>query len=109
MRGLVLRAWSTASNAARLAALARDGGSPTICEFRETAERGCLIGYGPDLSELRGRTADYVAKILRGGTPGELPVEGRTHFEFTINLKTTRALAIELPLSLLARADEVIE
>ncbi len=97
------------SNATQLAALARDAGLPTICEFREFAERGCLIGYGPNLMELRKRAVDHVTKILRGATPGELPVEGPTHFGFTINLKTARALGIELPPSILARADEVIE
>jgi putative tryptophan/tyrosine transport system substrate-binding protein len=97
------------SNATQLAALARDAGLPTICEFRELAERGCLIGYGADLNELRRRAADYVAKILRGAIPGELPVEGPTHFEFAINLKTAGSLGIELPPSLLARADGVIE
>lgn len=96
-------------HAAQLAELAREAGLPTICEWRESAQRGCLIGYGADLSEMRRRAADYVTKILRGAAPGELPVEGPTRFEFTINMKTARALAVEFPATLLARADEVIE
>ena len=73
------------------------------------AARGCLIGYGPSLTELRHRPAGFVARIFRGTPPGDLPIEGPTRFEFAVNLKTARTLGIELPLSLLARADQVIE
>jgi putative ABC transport system substrate-binding protein len=73
------------------------------------AEEGCLLGYGPDLTELRRRTADYVVRIFRGASPGELPMEQPTHFRFIVNLKTASALGLALPPSILAGADEVIE
>ena len=93
----------------QLAALAAEAKLPTMCEWQEMAARGCLIGYGPSLTELRHRSAGFVARIFRGTPPGDLPIEGPTRFEFAVNLKTARTLGIELPLSLLARADEVIE
>jgi putative tryptophan/tyrosine transport system substrate-binding protein len=92
-----------------LVRLATEARLATVCEWRGLVERGCLIGYGPDLVELRRRTADYVARLFEGASPAALPIEGPTHFELTINLKTTRALGIDIPPSLLIRADEVIE
>ena len=92
-----------------LVRLAIAAGMPTICEWRGLVESGCLIGYGPSLSELRRRTAHYVAHLLRGAAPSELPIEGPTHFEFVINLKTAQAIGLTIPPTLLARADEVIE
>jgi len=94
---------------ADLVRMATEVGMPTICEWRGLVERGCLIGYGPSLSELRRRTADYVARIFRGTSPSELPIEGPTHFDLTINLKSVRALGLDIPATLLARADEVID
>jgi putative tryptophan/tyrosine transport system substrate-binding protein len=73
------------------------------------AEQGCLLGYGPNLAELWGRNADYVARIFRGTPPGELPIEQPTHFDFAVNLKTAKALGLAIPPAILARADEVIE
>jgi putative tryptophan/tyrosine transport system substrate-binding protein len=92
-----------------LAALALARGLPTMCQWAEMAHAGCLVSYGPNRAALRRRLAHYVARIFRGAAPGELPIEAPTHFELTVNLKTARALGIELPPSLLARADEVIE
>jgi putative ABC transport system substrate-binding protein len=89
--------------------IATDAGMPTLCDWRGLVDRGCLIGYGPDLSELRRRTAHYVARILRGASPSELPIEGPIRFELTLNLKTAYALGLKIPPTLLARADEVIE
>src|SRR5204862_8099243 len=79
------------TNASTLAALALEAGLPTVCEWRQMAEQGCLLGYGPDIIELNRRNADYVARIFRGTAPGDLPIEQPTHFEFAINLKTANA------------------
>jgi putative ABC transport system substrate-binding protein len=97
------------ADAARLSRLALEIGLPMICEFREMIEKGCLIGYGPKFPDLRRRTAVFVARILQGAPAGELPLEEPTAFELMINLKTAKALGIEIPVSLLARADEVFE
>ena len=80
-----------------------------MCDWPDSAKKGCLLGYGPDRADLRRRTADFVARIFRGTPAGELPIEDPTTFELVVNLKTARALGIELPSSLLAQADEVIE
>jgi putative ABC transport system substrate-binding protein len=67
------------------------------------------MSYGPKQSEVGERAADLVARILRGARPADLPLELPTRFEFLVNLKTARALGIELPPTLISRADEVIE
>ena len=64
-------------DATKIARLALDAKLPTICEWREMATAGCLLGYGPNLVELRHRTADYVARIFRGAAPGDLPIDRR--------------------------------
>jgi putative ABC transport system substrate-binding protein len=92
-----------------LAALATDSGLPTMCEWGHMAARGCLLGYGPVGPQLWRRAADYVTRILRGAVPGELPIEGPAHFEFAVNLKTAKQLALTIPTSVLLRADQVIE
>jgi putative ABC transport system substrate-binding protein len=97
------------TNASTLAALALEAGLPTVCEWRKMAEQGCLLGYGPDNAEVYRRTADYVARIFRGASPGDLPIEQPTHFEFAVNLKTAKALGVAVPPAILARADDVIE
>ena len=94
---------------ARLVDLATTARMATICDWRGLVQRGCLLGYGPSLSELRRRTADHVARIFRGGIPSEMPIEGPTLFELTINIKAAKALGLTIPATLLARADEVIE
>ena len=97
------------SDARTLADLAITAKLPTICEWRSMAVEGCLVGYGPDFAELLRRTADYVARIFRGASPGDLPIEGPTHFEFAVNLKTAKALGITIPPAIIVRADDVIE
>jgi putative ABC transport system substrate-binding protein len=82
---------------------------PAIGAFREFAESGGLIGYGPSRKEMYREAAVYVDKILRGAKPGDLPVQQPTKFELVINLKTAKALGLTIPQSLLQRADQVIE
>jgi putative tryptophan/tyrosine transport system substrate-binding protein len=97
------------SNRIRISALALDALLPTMFAFREYVEDGGLISYGPNVSDLFRRAADYVDKIFRGAKPADLPVEQATKFEQVINLRTAKALGIEVPPMLLARADEVVE
>jgi putative ABC transport system substrate-binding protein len=84
-------------------------GLPTICQWAEMAASGCLLGYGPSRDQLRRQVAHQVARIFQGAAPADLPIETPTHFELAINLKTARALGVNVPIELLARADEVIE
>jgi putative ABC transport system substrate-binding protein len=99
----------TTTNQVRINTLALAARLPTISVIRENAEAGALMSYGPHFPSLFRRAADYVDKVLRGAKPAELPVEQPTKFELVINLKTAKALGLEVPPSLLARADEVIE
>jgi len=93
----------------RIIELAAQYRLPTIYYFRYFASDGGLIAYGPDEMDLFQRTADYVNRILKGASPSNLPVQQPTKFELVINLKTAKAIGIQIPVSLLARADEVIE
>jgi putative ABC transport system substrate-binding protein len=93
----------------RITELAVEHRLPTMFTFKAYVEAGGLLYYGLKLDKMTRRAASYVAKILDGAKPGDLPVEQPTEFELVINLKTAKALGITIPPSLLARADEVIE
>ena len=82
---------------------------PAITSLNEYAQAGLLMSYGPNLPDLFRRAASYVAKILRGAKPADLPVEQPTKFDLVINLKTAKALGLTVPQSLLLRVDEVIQ
>jgi putative ABC transport system substrate-binding protein len=93
----------------RINTLALAARLPVMHGSREFIEAAGLISFGPNFPDLYRRTADYVDKILRGAKPADLPVEQPTKFELVVNLTTAIALGIEVPPTLLARADEVIE
>jgi putative ABC transport system substrate-binding protein len=97
------------SERSRIAALAISLRLPTIFNAREHVEAGGLISYGVDLLANYQRAADYVDKILKGAKAGELPIEFPAKLKLVINLKTAKALGLDVPLFLQQRADEVIE
>jgi putative tryptophan/tyrosine transport system substrate-binding protein len=98
-----------ASHRIRINELARDQRLPMISGNRDYADAGALMSYGPNWADLFRRAAEQVDKILRGAKPADIPVEQPTKFDLVINLKTAKAIGLEIPAALLARADEVIE
>jgi putative tryptophan/tyrosine transport system substrate-binding protein len=97
------------ANLARINILAVGARLPTMFNTRAYVKAGGLMSYGPNLSDLFRRAAEMVDKILRGAKPADIPVEQPTKFDLIINLTTAKALGLEVPPTLLARADEVIE
>jgi len=97
------------ANRVRINTLALGARLPTMHNFREYVESAGLMSYGPNLSDAFRRAADLVDKILHGAKPADIPVAQPTKFDLVINLTTAKALGLEVPPMLLARADEVIE
>jgi len=97
------------SNSKRIADLSLSYRLPSCHGFKETVADGGLVSLGPDLVAMTVQAAAYVDKIVRGAKPADLPVQQPTRYEVHVNLKTARALGIEMPTSILLRADQVIE
>ncbi len=96
------------SNAGRVAELSLVDQLPVFSTGRTLTEAGILASYGADVTAFARRSASYVQRILKGAKPGDLPIELPTKFEFVINLRTAKALHMDVPVGLIARADEVI-
>jgi putative tryptophan/tyrosine transport system substrate-binding protein len=97
------------TNRATIVELAAKGWIPTIYPFREFVEVGGLMAYSINIADIYRRVANLIDKILRGANPGDIPFYQPTKYELSINLKTAKALGLEMPAMLLGRADEVIE
>src|SRR5262249_44506004 len=93
----------------RIMELAARSRLPSMTSFREFAEAGGLMTYGPNLTECFRRSATYVDKILKGAKPGDLPVEQVTKIQLIINLKAAKEIGLTIPQTILQRADEVIQ
>jgi putative ABC transport system substrate-binding protein len=89
--------------------LATQAGLATACEWRDMAERGCLVGYGPNRAAFYAGVGRMVALLLRGASAAEMPIERPSVFELVINQRTARSLGLELPATILGRADEVLD
>ena len=96
-------------NRIRIYALANIARLPTIANVREYVEAGGLMSYGPNYPDLFRRAANFVHKILHGAKPADIPVEQPTKFDLVINVAIAKALGLDVPATLLARADEIIE
>jgi putative tryptophan/tyrosine transport system substrate-binding protein len=106
---IVLSSALFAPDRAHIADLANRHRLPSMYIFKYYVEAGGLMSYGVDTNPIWRRAASYVAKILRGAQPADLPVEEATNFELAVNLKTAKTLGLTIPTSILLRADEVIE
>ena len=106
---LVLSSQHFGPYARRIAALTLQFRLPDMFIFRGYADAGGMLSYGADFKAMFRQCATYVAKILQGAKPSDLPVEQPNKFEMVLNLKTARQIGLEIPPSILLRADEVIE
>jgi putative ABC transport system substrate-binding protein len=101
--------WTTGLSQGRLIAFANERKVPAMYEWAESVRAGGLVAYGPSLTDQQARAGHFVARLLDGARPADLPMEQPTRFYLTINLRTARAIEISIPPMLLALADEVIE
>jgi putative ABC transport system substrate-binding protein len=95
--------------ASEIARQAKQASLPTMCQWREMAEAGCMVSYGTSFAEAYRLTAAQMDRVLRGANPAELPIQQPTRFELVVNLTTARELGLAFSAPLLARADELIE
>jgi putative ABC transport system substrate-binding protein len=100
---------SLVEHAKRIAELAQQARLPTAFQQRENVEAGGFFSYGPNLSDQWRQAAFYVDRIFKGEKPADLPVQLPTKFDLLVNLKTAKALGLDVPPTLIALADEVIE
>ena len=107
--GMIVVAGSIATHRATVIATANTNHLPATYPYRYYAADGGLVSYGPDTVDQYRRAASYIDRILKGENPANLPVQGPTKYELTINLKTAQTLGLTVPQSLLLRTDEVIE
>jgi putative tryptophan/tyrosine transport system substrate-binding protein len=94
---------------APMIALAAQNHVPAVYPWREVPSAGGLLSYGPDLEDIVRRAAPYVDRVLHGANPADLPVQVPVKFETVVNVKAAKALGLEVPTSILLRADDVIE
>jgi len=82
---------------------------PSVSLFSEYADEGGLVAYGADIARIQRRAGEHVDRILKGARPADIPIEGPTKFELVVNVRTAKALGIQIPPSMLLQADRVIE